>query len=510
MLDSSCALVRLLRGAGRPPERVMSAAPPHALMTQEGGQTAVEGGSPDVESRRDQSPAAAPEASERLLAQSTRVLRLARELALSADASTIAQLVVRHVGEISGGGPAAVYLLGAGGAAMQTAAVGFFARQPLGPPRVVARGLDEARLVTANQSELPELEGYGASCGEAFVAPIMAAGELFGALLVGVPESAQVGIHPSRLATVTGLAGASLANARRLAQTHTEAPRAPDLALLAAKRAGKDTAITFADDGEAGANRTSLDVLYRELRDRMGESGFRDVALRELWNAGRALGRERTQEGMLQAAVKHLAVLLRATACSVSRLAEGALVDAANFAHEPWRLDTGGMFLLDDYPQTRSVVESGLPSAVSLSDEHVDESEAFVLRKLGLHAVLMLPLHVRGRPWGLVEVYDARERRLRRRRHRARGAPRRPSRGAACAVRARGGGGAAVPRDARLAHERARGERRLHEHARAGGLGPRRRGGAPARPRRRPPTGRRARSAATRHRQDPDPRVDPP
>ena len=494
-----------------------------------------------MESRRDQSPAAAPEASERLLAQSTRVLRLARELALSADASTIAQLVVRHVGEISGGGPAAVYLLGAGGSTVQTAAVGFFARQPLGPPRVVARGLDEARLVTADQSELPELEGYGASCGEAFVAPIMAGGELFGALLVGVPESAQVGIHPSLLATVTELAGASLANARRLAQTHAEARRDPltelgnhrafqehldrtllhahsgateaalvlfdlddfkrlnddeghpagdrvlrefartlaehcrageeafrvggdefavvvngeaaagvlladrirraaaqrlvgptlsagvasfpadaqskqelvskaDLALLAAKRAGKDTAITFADDGEAGANRTSLDVLYRELRDRMGESGFRDVALRELWNAGRALGRERTQEGMLQAAVKHLAVLLRATACSVSRLAEGALVDAANFAHEPWRLDTGGMFLLDDYPQTRSVVESGLPSAVSLSDEHVDESEAFVLRKLGLHAVLMLPLHVRGRPWGLVEVYDARER----------------------------------------------------------------------------------------------------
>src|SRR5438105_13281340 len=207
MLDSSCALVRLLRGAGRPPERVMSAAPPHALMTQEGGQTAVEGGSPDVESRRDQSPAAAPEASERRLAQSTRVLRLARELALSADASTIAQLVVRHVGEISGGGPAAVYLLGAGGSTVQTAAVGFFARQPLGPPRVVARGLDEARLVTADQSELPELEGYGASCGEAFVAPIMAGGEPFGGLPLRVPGGGPVGRPPSLLAAGTDPAG---------------------------------------------------------------------------------------------------------------------------------------------------------------------------------------------------------------------------------------------------------------------------------------------------------------
>jgi diguanylate cyclase (GGDEF)-like protein len=493
-----------------------------------------------MESRRDEPPAV-PEASERLLTQSTRALRLARELALSADSSTIAQLLARHVGEISGGGPTAVYLLGPGRAPVQEAAAGFLARRPLGPPRVVARCFDEGRLVAADATELSELAEYGASCREAFAAPIAAGGEVFGVLLVGVPADAHVGIHPSLLVTATDLAGASFANARRLALTHAEARRDPltdlgnhrafqehldaalvrahagasqvtlllcdlddfkrlnddeghpagdrvlrelartlrqqcradeepfrvggdefavvvdgeaaagirlavrirreaarhlvgqtlsagvasfpvdarskeelvskaDLALLAAKRAGKDTAITFADDGEAGASATSLDVLYRELRERMGESGFRDAALRELWNAGRALGRERTREGMLQAATRHLSVLLRATACAVSRLTDGALVDAGTFAQAPWRVDTGGMFLVDDYPQTKEVLESGVPRAVSLSDEALDESEAFVLRKLGLHAVLMLPLRVRGRPWGLVEVYDARQR----------------------------------------------------------------------------------------------------
>ena len=493
-----------------------------------------------MESLRDEPPAV-PEASERLLTQSTRALRLARELALSADSSTIAQLLARHVGEISGGGPTAVYLLGPGRAPVQAAATGFLARQPVGLPDVVARCFAEGRLVAAGAAELPELGGYGASCREAFAAPIAAGGEVFGALLVGVPEGAHVGIHPSLLVTASELAGASLANARRLALTHAEARRDPltdlgnhrafqehldgallrahaggnqvtlllcdlddfkrlndqeghpagdrvlrelartltqqcrageepfrvggdefavvvdgeaaagiqladrirrataqhlvgqtlsagaasfpvdarskeelvskaDLALLAAKRAGKDTAITFADDGEAAAGGTSLDVLYRELRERMGESGFRDVALRELWNAGRALGRERTREGMLQAATRHLSVLLRATACAVSRLTDGALVDAASFAHAPWRLNTGGMFLVDDYPQTKEVLERGVPRAVSLSDESLDESEAFVLRKLGLHSVLMLPLRVRGKPWGLVEVYDARQR----------------------------------------------------------------------------------------------------
>jgi diguanylate cyclase (GGDEF)-like protein len=484
---------------------------------------------------------ATAEPSERLLTQSTRVLRLARELALSADSSTIAQLLVRHFGDISGGGPSAVFLLGAGRAPVQAAAVGFSSRQPLGPPRVVTRCLHAGRLVAAVADELPELAGYGASCGEAFAAPITAGGEVFGALLVGVPKGAQVGIHPSLLVTATELAGAALANARRLALTHAEARRDPltelgnhrafqehldrvllqahsagnevtlllcdlddfkrlnddeghpagdrvlrqlartlmeqcrageepfrvggdefavvvdgeaaagiqlaermrraaaqhlvgptlsagvasfpadarskeelvskaDLALIAAKRAGKDTAITFADDGEAGSARTSLDVLYRELRERMGDSGFRDAALRELWNAGRALARERTQEGMLRAATRHLAVLLRATACAVSRVVDGALVDAESFAHAPWQLDSGGMFLIEDYPETKAVLESRRASAVSLSNEDVDESEAFVLRKLGMHAVLMLPVQVRGRPWGLVEVYDARVR----------------------------------------------------------------------------------------------------
>jgi hypothetical protein len=182
-----------------------------------------------------------------------------------------------------------------------------------------------------------------------------------------------------------------------------------DVALGAAKRAGKDTAITFGD-GDAGTSRSMLDVLYRELRERMGESGFRDAALRELWDASRALARERTQEGMLEAVTANLATLLRATACAASRLEGGRLVDMVAYAPPPWHLDTGTAFLVEDYPQTAEVLASGEPRAVALSDARVDESEAFVLRKLGMHSVLMLRLSVRGRPWGLVEVYDARER----------------------------------------------------------------------------------------------------
>src|SRR5881227_2368071 len=124
-----------------------------------------------MESRKDDPSAVTPEASERLLSQSTRVLRLARELALSADASTIARLVARHVGELAGGGPTADYLLDPKGIPVHAAAAGLYRRLPLGPPRVVARALAEGRLV---------------SCGAAVAAPIAAGGEVFGALVVGV------------------------------------------------------------------------------------------------------------------------------------------------------------------------------------------------------------------------------------------------------------------------------------------------------------------------------------
>ena len=67
-------------------------------------------------------------------------------------------------------------------------------------------------------------------------------------------------------------------------------------------------------------------------------------------------------------------------------------------------------YLLGDYPLTREVIQSGRARSVSLGDDEADPAEAFVLRELKMQAVLMLPLEVAGRKWGLVEVYDARPR----------------------------------------------------------------------------------------------------
>ena len=49
---------------------------------------------------------------------------------------------------------------------------------------------------------------------------------------------------------------------------------------------------------------------------------------------------------------------------------------------------------------------------MSFLDGDVDPAEAFILRELGMNAVLLLPLHVGGKPWGLVELYEMRLRRF--------------------------------------------------------------------------------------------------
>ena len=49
---------------------------------------------------------------------------------------------------------------------------------------------------------------------------------------------------------------------------------------------------------------------------------------------------------------------------------------------------------------------------MSFLDEEVDPAEAFILRELGMNAVLMIPLRVAGRSWGIVELYEMRLRRF--------------------------------------------------------------------------------------------------
>jgi hypothetical protein len=136
------------------------------------------------------------------------------------------------------------------------------------------------------------------------------------------------------------------------------------------------------------------------------------AALGTVTGAVRELGAETTLESMLQSAARQLAAVVGGTACVISRLAGQMLQDAAKFAPSPWTFEEGSAYLLEDYPVTMEVLETGEARSVALADEGVDAGEAFVLRKVGMRSVLILPVSVGGRSWGLVEIYHGRDRRF--------------------------------------------------------------------------------------------------
>ena len=137
--------------------------------------------------------------------------------------------------------------------------------------------------------------------------------------------------------------------------------------------------------------------------------------LSRLATAVAALAHEATAQRLLEETCRQLAGMVSATACTVSRLDGDLLRETAGYW--PNRRGRGGPFsdhsyLVDDYPLTRAVLETAEPRAVSLSDDVVEPNEAFVLREIGMQALLMLPLAIGTSSWGLVELYDRRPRRF--------------------------------------------------------------------------------------------------
>ena len=69
-------------------------------------------------------------------------------------------------------------------------------------------------------------------------------------------------------------------------------------------------------------------------------------------------------------------------------------------------------YRIADFPLTAEVLRTGESRAVSFLDGDVDPAEAFILRDLGMSALLMVPIVIAGRAWGLVELYEMRHRRF--------------------------------------------------------------------------------------------------
>ncbi len=183
--------------------------------------------------------------------------------------------------------------------------------------------------------------------------------------------------------------------------------RAADQALYAAKYGGKDRIASFRDvirSGPPAISTPSGAAVNDSARRGRGEgSVLADVVV-----ATTAIEAEETVEGICGRLCKSLVFVVGATACSASRVVGDYLVDATEHAlREVW-LGDAAAYRIADFPLTAETLRTSQPRAVSFVHGDVDPAEAFILRELGMNALLMLPLQVGGRPWGLVELYEMR------------------------------------------------------------------------------------------------------
>jgi putative nucleotidyltransferase with HDIG domain len=137
--------------------------------------------------------------------------------------------------------------------------------------------------------------------------------------------------------------------------------------------------------------------------------------LAQIAGAVERLSRESTPSSLLQATARELQERLDARTTIISRrdgerLREVASWTANGIATRSPLADYA--YLLDDYPTTRGVMETGRPATVSVTDPDADPTETFVLREMHMDSLLMLALPSGGQIWGLIEVYDLGNRRF--------------------------------------------------------------------------------------------------
>jgi putative nucleotidyltransferase with HDIG domain len=124
----------------------------------------------------------------------------------------------------------------------------------------------------------------------------------------------------------------------------------------------------------------------------------------------RAIAAEQVEQRMLRVASRELTLMLNGEACLVSQLEEGLLREVADYSSSDRQVARGLSYYLADYPSTAAVLESGVPCSISADDKGADPAELFVLREMEMQSVLIVPLTIETRTWGLIEIYDSRTR----------------------------------------------------------------------------------------------------
>ena len=188
--------------------------------------------------------------------------------------------------------------------------------------------------------------------------------------------------------------------------------RAADQALYAAKASGKGRIASYRELTHTTSPIPPAEASSALAGRRRGRNEGSGAVLTDAMSAAKAIEAEETVEGVCARLCKALVFVVGATACSASRVLGDYIVDASEHALREVSLGDEAAYRIADFPLTAEVLRSGEPRAVSFVEGDVDPSEAFILRDLGMNALLMLPIRVGGRVWGLIELYEMRLRRF--------------------------------------------------------------------------------------------------
>lgn len=127
-----------------------------------------------------------------------------------------------------------------------------------------------------------------------------------------------------------------------------------------------------------------------------------------LFNAARDFSAGLDEERAFFAIVKHMTAGLQAAGCTISRyeLEQERLVTLLDHDNSPnYHPDRVGMtYMLADYPATRRVLDSRQPLILRADDPTADPAECSMLEKFGYSVVLLLPLAIGDRIFGLLEL----------------------------------------------------------------------------------------------------------
>jgi len=194
--------------------------------------------------------------------------------------------------------------------------------------------------------------------------------------------------------------------------TPTALLRAGDQALYAAKSSGKDRVTSFRELARDAAPAAAAEAGGALAGRRRGRSDGSGPVFADAMAGAKAIEAEETVAAICNRLCKALVFVVGATACSASRVVGDYIVDATEHALREISLGDEAAYRIADFPLTAEVLRVGEPRTLSFAEGDVDPSEAFILRDLGMNALLMLPVEVHGKAWGLVELYEMRHRRF--------------------------------------------------------------------------------------------------